>query len=46
MPVYLDGAVNPMGSVAYGDQMNFINGGTAHDYKLAPLQRMYVSVIC
>jgi peptidoglycan hydrolase-like protein with peptidoglycan-binding domain len=45
-PVYPDGAVDPMGSVPYGDQMNFINGGTAYEYKLALLQQMYVSVIC
>jgi hypothetical protein len=46
MPVYHDGAVDPMGSVAYGDQIHFINSGAAYEFKLALLQELYVSVIC
>jgi hypothetical protein len=45
-PVYHDGAVDPLGSVSLGDQIHFINGGTAYEFKFALLQQMYVAAIC
>jgi peptidoglycan hydrolase-like protein with peptidoglycan-binding domain len=45
-PVFHDGAVDPLGSVAFGDEVNFVNGSTTYEFKLALLQQMYISVIC
>ena len=41
-PVYRDGAIDPLGSVPYGDQQVFINSGGAYFFKLSVLQDLYV----